>query len=109
MSVPDDQDETLSIGSDAEDSVLWLGAGFSRCATNGRAPLMRDFFSTLDASSFPHLHRFLRARYADLAEANVEKVMQSLDQMLDSPLSPHTKRRILAGQDPLQVKRELAQ
>lgn len=71
-------------------SVVILGAGFSVAATEGRAPLMRTFFDSLDPKQFPLLHEFVdfvAGGTGDVRDANVESVLLSLEQIRRSPLS----------------------
>ncbi len=67
--------------------VIFLGAGFSRAATDGQAPLMRDFFVGLDERKYWSLNAYLRAVYHDdLAQANVEEALCRLEQCATTPL-----------------------
>ena len=66
-------------------SVVILGAGFSVAATNGALPLMRNYFDRLDESRFGLLYEFVDSVAADVATANVERVLLSLDQIRTSP------------------------
>ncbi|HVX85199.1 MAG TPA: SIR2 family protein [Phycisphaerae bacterium] len=90
-------------------AVLWIGACFSRSATQGYAPLMRDFFNKIDESRFPHLVAFLKHRYCNIETANVEEILRIVDQIQDSPLSAETRRDLMANQDPRKIKSELLQ
>src|SRR5688572_7627144 len=98
-----------STADNSRESVIWLGAGFSRCATGGRAPLMRGFFAGIHTSKYPRLGRYLEGRFPEVEEANVESILQALDQLLDSPLSPRSQNAILGGLDPAGIKRELGE
>ncbi len=66
-------------------SVVILGAGFSVAATDGKVPLMRNFFDQLDENKFPRLSGFIADVVGPPASANVESVLLSLDQMCTSP------------------------
>lgn len=70
----------------SEFTVVFLGAGFSRCATVGRAPLMSDFFRGLDNEKYWMLDAFLRKTFSSLEAANIEEALAHLDQMQDSPI-----------------------
>jgi hypothetical protein len=95
------------VSSADADSVIWLGAGFSRCATEGKAPLMRDFFADIDESRFSHLYRYLSARCNPVHAANVEEVLLAVEQMEDCPLPPRLRHSILSAQNPKTVRHEL--
>ena len=68
-----------------ETSVVILGAGFSVAATNGALPLMGNYFDQLDQSRFKLLYEFVDSVATDVATANVERVLLSLDQIRTSP------------------------
>ena len=70
---------------------------------------MSDFFVGLESSSFPHLHAYLSARYIDFRNANVETVLQAVEQSLDAPLSRQLRHEMMRGQDPRILKQELEQ
>jgi hypothetical protein len=62
---------------DIEDvDVVFLGAGFSACATDGQAPLMSTFFDRLD-KSYPLLLEVLTREFGGPAKATVEEVNPS--------------------------------
>ena len=69
-----------------ESSVVILGAGFSVAATDGKLPLMRTFFDQLQSQDFPLLHEFVSEVIGDPADANVESVLLTLDQIRTSPM-----------------------
>ena len=87
--------------------VLWLGAGFSRCLTMGKAPLMFDFFDSINSAQYPRATEFLNRTYANPKLANVEQVLAILDQLDESPLSSALTRNLLGGQDPRAIKAEI--
>ena len=68
-----------------ETSVVIVGAGFSVAATNGALPLMRDYFDRLSRPRQSLLHDFVGSLAPDVATANVERVLLSLDQIRTSP------------------------
>lgn len=70
----------------AKIDVLFLGAGFSRAATNNGSPLMADFFDRLDRRKHWQLWRFLEELFGNPHDANVEKALLYLDQLSASPL-----------------------
>ena len=68
-------------------SVVILGAGFSCAATDGRMPLMSNFFKGIDRVRYSLLVRFVEAVEGDIDSANVETVLLALDQIGMSPSS----------------------
>jgi hypothetical protein len=72
-------------------SVVILGAGFSFAATDGRMPLMSNYFADIEQTAFPLLCGFITAVSGDIKTANVETVLLALDQIRTSPKS------VLAG------------
>lgn len=68
-----------------ETSVVIVGAGFSVAATNNALPLMRNYFDRLSQSRYSLLRDFVGSVAADVATANVERVLLSLDQIRTSP------------------------
>lgn len=71
-------------------SVVIVGAGFSAAASNGKMPLMTGFFDQLSNDHFPELFEFVAEvgcsrRCPEIAQANVESVLTSLDQMRTAP------------------------
>ena len=68
-----------------ETSVVIVGAGFSIAATNGALPLMRNYFARLSQHRHSLLHDFVGSVAPDVATANVERVLLSLDQIRTSP------------------------
>ncbi len=66
-------------------SVVILGAGFSVAATNGKLPLMRNYFDNLSQSRHAMLYDFVASVASNVAMANVERVLLSLDQIRNSP------------------------
>lgn len=77
-------------------SLVILGAGFSRAATNNGTPLMRGYFDRLDKNKHPELFEFVLENGCDqscrrIEDANVEEVLLTLDQIRTS------EPRVLAG------------
>jgi hypothetical protein len=70
----------------ASTDVVFLGAGFSRAATNNKSPLMSDFFGRLDRRKHWQLWRFLEETAGNPLTANVETALLCLDQLSASPL-----------------------
>ncbi len=68
-------------------SVVILGAGFSCAVTDGKMPLMRNYFLGIETSTYPLLSRFIEAVDDEPESANVETVLLALDQMRTSPPS----------------------
>lgn len=66
--------------------VVFLGAGFSKAATDGNAPVMADFFEELDRRKYWELWSFLDQLTANPRHANVEHTLLTLDQLAISPL-----------------------
>ena len=71
-------------------SVVIVGAGFSAAASDGKMPLMTGFFDKLEKEQFPELFDFVSevgctCRCPTIAQANVESVLTSLDQMRTAP------------------------
>src|SRR5690242_14152512 len=64
-----------------ETSVVILGAGFSSAATNGRMPLMSNFFDRLQKVQSPLLHDYVCSINCDVKTANVESVLLNLEQI----------------------------
>ena len=67
-------------------SLVILGAGFSRAATNDGTPLMKGYFDHLDANAYPELYRFVLDVGCDrvcptIGDANVERVLLALEQV----------------------------
>jgi NAD-dependent SIR2 family protein deacetylase len=72
-------------------SVVIVGAGFSAAASDGKMPLMTGFFDQLTKDHFPELFEFVSevgcsCRCPTIAQANVESVLTSLDQMRTAPV-----------------------
>lgn len=99
--------QIIPIVSGTTETVMWLGAGFSRAATDGAAPLMSDFFSTLDPECSPCLTKYLTSRFGSPQSANVESALQAVEQLETAALPQRLKNSILSGQDPKKIKREL--
>jgi NAD-dependent SIR2 family protein deacetylase len=74
-------------GVQSEPTVYLLGAGFSACATNGELPVMAGFFDWLTPQKYPLLREFVEDVTADVDRANIEEVIEILDQLQDAPLS----------------------
>jgi hypothetical protein len=79
----------VSIWDFENTSLVILGAGFSRAATNHGTPLMKGYFDRLDKSQFPDLYEFVLENGCDqscrrIEEANVEEVLLTLDQIRTS-------------------------
>ena len=83
----------------ADSTVFLLGAGFSRCLTDGAMPLMSGFFDLLNPDRFPLLHRFVGDTAGPMATANVEEVIGLLDQLSDSPLTDMGSLACCAGSE----------
>jgi hypothetical protein len=66
-------------------SAVILGAGFSAAATDGRMPLMGNFFDRLDNVQSPLLYEYVCSVDCDVKKANVESVLLNLDQIRSSP------------------------
>lgn len=66
-------------------SVVILGAGFSAAATKGRAPLMNNFFETIDISRYKLLASFIEDVDGDIPTANIESVLVAIEQIRCSP------------------------
>jgi hypothetical protein len=71
-------------------SVLLLGAGFSAAATDGKMPLMKGYFDKLSKTQHPALFEFVSEvgcnhKCALIQDANVEKVLLTLEQMKTAP------------------------
>lgn len=66
-------------------SAVILGAGFSAAATDGRMPLMGNFFDRLDQTQSPLLYEYVCSVDCDVKKANVESVLLNLDQIRTSP------------------------
>jgi hypothetical protein len=69
----------------ANTSTLILGAGFSAAATDGRMPLMSNFFDQLDKKESPVLFDYVSSIDCDVKRANIEAVLLNLDQIRSSP------------------------
>lgn len=78
--------ELVGYGPINATDVMLLGAGFSRAATCGEAPLMHDFFHQLDEDKYWSLTRFLHRCFENPCDANAETVLVTLDQLAHSPL-----------------------
>jgi len=76
-------DDDWTVG---DTDILFLGAGFSRAATDGAAPLMSDFFHALDSRKHWTLSKFLDESFGTFRQANVEEALLKLDQLCASPL-----------------------
>lgn len=94
-------------------SLVILGAGFSRAATDGGTPLMQGYFDRLDPNKRPDLYAFVLENGCNqscqtVADASVEEVLQTLEQVRTAG------RRVLAGwfdewKDKVpQIRRQLA-
>lgn len=70
----------------AKTDVVFLGAGFSKAATDGSAPIMADFFAELDRRKYWELWSFLDQLTGNPRLANVEHTLLTLDQLAISPL-----------------------
>jgi hypothetical protein len=70
----------------ATTDVVFLGAGFSKAATGGDAPVMADFFASLDRRKYWELWSFLDQLTDNPRTANVEHTLFALDQLTTSPL-----------------------
>lgn len=70
----------------AKTDVVFLGAGFSKAATDGDAPIMADFFAKLDRRKHWELWSFLDQLASNPHRANVEHALLTLDQLAISPL-----------------------
>jgi NAD-dependent SIR2 family protein deacetylase len=68
-------------------SVVILGAGFSFAVTDGKMPLMCNFFHGIDKTSYPLLSRFVEAVDGNIETANIEQILLVLDQINSSPKS----------------------
>ena len=71
-------------------SVVIVGAGFSAAVSDGKMPLMTGFFDKLASAEHPDLFEFVsevgcNCRCPTIAQANVETVLTSLDQMRTAP------------------------
>lgn len=72
-------------------SVMILGAGFSAAATEGRLPVMSNFFVGICRNTYPLLVSFLDDSFGDAESANVEKALLLLEQIehaTDRALAP---------------------
>jgi hypothetical protein len=78
------QDDVRDI---AKTDIVFLGAGFSKAVTNGAAPVMADFFATLDRRKYWELWSFLEQLTGNPRIANVEQMLLTLDQLAISPLT----------------------
>ncbi|MFO0906459.1 MAG: hypothetical protein U0939_25870 [Pirellulales bacterium] len=70
----------------ANTSLVILGAGFSRAATNDGTPLMKGYFDRLKKDKYPDLYEFVLETGCDqscrmIEEANIEEVLLTLDQI----------------------------
>jgi NAD-dependent SIR2 family protein deacetylase len=90
-----------------EPTVFFLGAGFSRCVSEGKAPLMYDFFDQLKLDTYPQLHKFLVTEYGSPENANVEQALLLLEQLNELPLSGRALDLITNRDDPRILKRSL--
>lgn len=77
-------------------SLMILGAGFSRAATDQGTPLMKGYFDRLDIEKYPELFEFVLENGCDqscrtIVEANIEEVLLTLEQIRTSD------RRVLDG------------
>lgn len=102
------RDDRLIAGhaSTASD-VVWLGAGYSCCASGGRLPLMSNFFDALDESVCPALYCFLRDWVGEPRRANVEQALLGLDQLQDLPVSDERCRALLGPDVADRARRDL--
>ena len=66
-------------------SVVVLGAGFSAAATDGKMPLMNNFFDCLDHDREPHLFECVSCVANNYKTANIERVLIALEQICTSP------------------------
>jgi NAD-dependent SIR2 family protein deacetylase len=66
--------------------VVFLGAGFAHAATEGAAPLMRNFFDRLDERKYWSLWHFLNQCYDDPHSADIEDALLRVDQLAMAPL-----------------------
>lgn len=71
--------------TEAHRRVLWLGAGFSHCVTNGQLPLMSGFFDCLAAKKHPALCSFIGS--LTWQNPSIEVVMAELEAAEDIPVS----------------------
>jgi hypothetical protein len=77
-------------------SLVILGAGFSRAATDNGTPLMKGYFDRLGREKYPELFNFVLECGCDqscrsIGDANVEEVLLTLEQIRTSD------RRVVAG------------
>ncbi|HEX3355856.1 MAG TPA: SIR2 family protein [Tepidisphaeraceae bacterium] len=76
-------------------TVLFAGAGFTCCLTDGAAPLMPGFFKGLSKEHFPRLSSFLANAHGSIETANLQDVICSLEQLRDIPYRPTAAARFL--------------
>jgi hypothetical protein len=81
-------------------TVLFLGAGFSRCITNGQAPLMPGYFAALDVTQYAKLADFIAEGFGGVASAKFQDVVCALDQSCDVPWPADRRERILGDLNP---------
>src|ERR1051326_5177589 len=99
---------TPSLGATYGNDVVWLGAGYSTCATSGSLPLMGNFFDRLEEVSSPALHCFLREWFGNPRTANVEEVLLAIDQLRDAPVAAEKCRSALGPEVEVKARRELS-
>jgi hypothetical protein len=68
-------------------TVVLLGAGFSKEATDGHMPTMASWFDQLNFNQYPRLYRFVCSIKCCNKHANLESVLLALDQIKSSPIN----------------------
>jgi NAD-dependent SIR2 family protein deacetylase len=68
-------------------TVFLLGSGFSICVTKGAMPGLGNFFDRLVPERYQSLQELVADVAGDVGTANVEEVIEVLDQFEDAPLS----------------------
>lgn len=73
--------------SSTSTDVMFLGAGFSRALSKGKAPLMGTFFDELDDREYWTLSKFLSECFGSPRQANVEEAILRLEQLAVAPFT----------------------
>lgn len=87
--------------------VLWLGAGFSTCATSGHLPVLANFFDQLEEFEYPSLFCFLRQWMGNPRRANVEEALVALEQLGEAPVAEARCKGLLGPDAGARAKQEL--
>ena len=88
-------------------SVIILGAGFSAAVTNGKMPLMGNFFEGINRSKYQSLIEFIESIEGDINKANVENILLTLEQIRTSPDSLANKLGLKSKQQYSEINQQL--